>query len=123
MPKGNQFADGKHLGRDPLLKKVMEKLQDSQFVVISSPPASGKTSLLTFFELKEAPDPFYVFLDDAQKIYDDSEFWEQLIIASKISTAKNFTFAIFKVCPFYGCDKRKNNEKTLVNQLIDNSCC
>eukprot|EP00475_Leptophrys_vorax_P039693 TRINITY_DN7206_c0_g1_i8.p1 TRINITY_DN7206_c0_g1~~TRINITY_DN7206_c0_g1_i8.p1 ORF type:complete len:449 (+),score=125.20 TRINITY_DN7206_c0_g1_i8:908-2254(+) len=94
MPKGNQFADGKHLGRDPLLKKVMEKLQDSQFVVISSPPASGKTSLLTFFELKEAPDPFYVFLDDAQKIYDDSEFWEQLIIASKISTAKNFKFVI-----------------------------
>eukprot|EP00475_Leptophrys_vorax_P039690 TRINITY_DN7206_c0_g1_i3.p1 TRINITY_DN7206_c0_g1~~TRINITY_DN7206_c0_g1_i3.p1 ORF type:complete len:506 (+),score=137.89 TRINITY_DN7206_c0_g1_i3:616-2133(+) len=151
MPKGNKFkaellvpilpkpkqyhtdgldiADGKYLGREALLKKVMEKLQDSQFVVISSPPASGKTSLFELLNCKyklrahyvrcvkteksnlelihqlfetfdilraegRAPDPFYVFLDDAQKIYDDSEFWEQLIIASKISTAKNFKFVI-----------------------------
>ncbi len=45
---GLDVADGKYLHREPLLRKVMEKLQESQFVVISSPPASGKTSL---FEL------------------------------------------------------------------------
>jgi hypothetical protein len=43
---GLDLSDGKYLEREALLEEVIEKLKGASFVIISSPPATGKTALL-----------------------------------------------------------------------------
>jgi hypothetical protein len=125
---GIDLSDGKYLDRDALLEEIIEKLKGASFVIISSPPATGKTALLELLNYKyklnadyyrclqsqnsnlelinqiyanfekrksegTAPDPYYIFLDDAQNFYDDSAFWEQLIKVP-VSRVIQFRFVI-----------------------------
>ena len=125
-----------HLERSSLLEKIVDSLKESKILVLCSPAASGKTSMLCClrkkyplynciyfscfskkfsldelflnrvtdytnqtFDLSDGK-PYVIILDDAQELYDDSEFWNKLIKHVQGSLPNNVRF-IFSATRLY----------------------